>query len=68
MNKTTKTTLQFILGGLLFVTIAVTSCNNKDSKSETTETTVTPAPVTPPVNDSSNIIDTGDVKPTPTGN
>ncbi|MBK8494788.1 MAG: hypothetical protein IPL50_07025 [Chitinophagaceae bacterium] len=66
MNKTTKTTLQFILGGLLFVTIAVTSCNNKDSKSETTETTITPAPA--PVTDSSNIIDTGDVKPTPTGN
>lgn len=64
MNKTTKTTLQFILGGLLFVTIAATSCNNKDSKTETTETSVTPAPV----NDSTNIIDTGDVKPTPGGN
>ncbi|HQW93158.1 MAG: hypothetical protein IPH68_10870 [Chitinophagaceae bacterium] len=68
MNKTTKTTLQFILGGLLFVTIAATSCKSKDSKSETTESSVTPAPTPAQVTDSSNIIDTGDVKPTPDGN
>jgi len=68
MNKTTKTALQFFLGGLLFVTLAVTGCNNSDSKSETTEPTVSPAPAPPPATDTTKIIDTGDVKPTPTGN
>jgi len=68
MNKTTKTTVQFILASLVFVAFAVTSCNNSKSKTESTESTVTPPPVTPPVTDSSNNIDTGDVKPTPTGN
>jgi hypothetical protein len=68
MNKTTKTTIQFILGGLLFVTMAVAGCNNSDSKTETTEPTVAPSPAPPPASDTSNVIDTGDVKPTPGGN
>lgn len=70
MNKTTKTTIQFILGGLLFVTLAVAGCNNSDSKTETAEPTVAPAPTPtpPPATDTSNVIDTGDVKPTPGGN
>lgn len=68
MNKTTKTTIQFILGGLLFVTMAVAGCNNSETKTETAEPTVAPAPTPPPANDTINVIDTGDVKPTPGGN
>lgn len=62
MNKTTKTTMQFILGGILFVTFAVAGCNDsKTDKTTTTDTIITPvAPDT--------TMDTGGVRPTPGGN
>ena len=41
-----KTALKAILGAMLFVSFAITSCNN-DKKTETTKTeTVSPAPTT----------------------
>lgn len=62
MYKKIKTTLPLIVGGLLFVTLAVVSCDSSEKKSESTETTITP----PPPRDST--MDTGGVKPTPEGN
>ena len=79
MNKQNKTKLQFILGGILFLTFAVAACNNGDNKdskaavkdSPATEMkTTTPPPAT---NDSIHKKDSmevtpGKVSPTPQGN
>ena len=68
MNKQIKTKLQFILVGILFVTFAVTSCNNgKDDKeapkdSVTNTTPPPPAPVKDSM-DSANEAPVTDPKP-----
>lgn len=72
INKT-KTSLQFILAGALFVSFAVTGCNNEgDSKEATKDTVATEksmeaAPVAPATTDTTKK-DTASTRPTPTGN
>ncbi len=62
MHKRTKTKLQFILGGILMLTIAVAACN--DSKTDKTEIKTTV--VQPVVKDTMDSIP-GNQAPTPGG-
>ncbi len=64
MYKRTKTQLQFILGGILLLTIAVAACN--DSKTDATNTEVKTTVVPPAVKDSMDSIP-GNQAPTPGG-
>lgn len=51
MIKQNKTTLKFILGGILMLTMAVTACNNgkkEESKDATKDSPVTTTPPPPP--------------------
>lgn len=41
MIKQNKTKLQFALGAILFLSVAVTACNNDGEKKETVTTTTT---------------------------
>jgi hypothetical protein len=75
MNKQNRTKLQFILGGILFLTFAIAACNNGDDKDSKAAVKDSPAtemkPTIPP-----STVDSGDsmekikgkVSPTPTGN
>ena len=71
MNKTTKTTLQFMIAGILFASFAFTGCNSTEEKKTGTHDTVTvkSMEVAPPA----NVIDTtkkdtATTRPTPDGN
>ncbi len=64
MNKQIKTKLPFILGAILLVTFAVTSCNNdKDEKSTTEVKTPVPAPAVKDSMDSAHVAPGSDIKP-----
>jgi hypothetical protein len=77
MIKQNKTTLRFILGGILMLTLAVTACNNgkkEESKDATKDSPVTttpppPAAVKEPIDTmekkSGNVAPGNDNKPTP---
>lgn len=73
MNNKTKTTFQFILAGVLFVSFAVTGCNNDSGNKEATKDSVSTeksmeaAPVAPAATDTTKK-DTASTRPTPTGN
>lgn len=60
-----KTKLQFILGGILFVTFAVVGCNNGDADKDATKEIKTETPA-PAVKDSMDSIP-GNTAPTPGG-
>jgi len=74
MNKRTKTTLRFILGGFLMATFAVTGCNNTDTEKVTTKDSVTtevktemPAPAMKDSVKDTMLPTPGNVSPTPGG-
>ena len=59
MIKQNKTTLQFIFGGILMLTMAVTGCNNgkdKDGPKDSAVITTTPTPP-PTVKDSNDTME-----------
>jgi PBP1b-binding outer membrane lipoprotein LpoB len=64
MNKQNKTKLQFILGGILFVTFAVAGCNGGETEKEATkDTTATEIKTTVPDVPVKDTMDTGDKAP-----
>ena len=65
MNIKTKTKLQFVLAGILFVSFAVTGCGESAEKTETKTDSV--MEMTPQTVDTLKIIDTAKTRPTPTG-
>lgn len=69
MTKQNKTKLQFILGGILFLTFAVAACNgsDKDTQVVVKDSTVTKIKTT--VHDSTDTMEKikGKVSPTPGG-
>lgn len=72
INKKTKTAFQFILGGMMLVSVATFGCNDSSSTTETKTDTVatekmveTPAPV---VMDTTHKMDTSSTRPIVPGN
>lgn len=71
MNKTTKTTLQFMIAGILFASFAFSGCNSTEVKKTGTNDTVIVSPssmevTTPKVIDTTKK-DTARTRPTPGG-
>ncbi|MEO6252657.1 MAG: hypothetical protein ABIO79_05095 [Ferruginibacter sp.] len=72
MNKTTKTTLQFMIAGILFASLACTGCNSTEEKKTGTNDTVIVSPgsmeVTKPDVIDTTKKDTARTRPTPNPN
>lgn len=70
MSKNTKIFLQFMIAAVLFLSLAVTSCNNSGDKKEeapvSTEKQMEAAPAAPAVPDTTKR-DTAATRPTPGG-
>jgi hypothetical protein len=72
MMMQNKTKLQFLLAGILFVTVSLTACNNDADKNKPAEEpakTETPAPATGDTTQKKDTMEVtpGKVSPTPEG-
>ncbi len=68
MNKQNKTKLQFILGGILFLTVAFAACNSGDAAKETpVDTTKQEMPAPAPAANDSMEVTPGNVAPVTDG-
>jgi hypothetical protein len=67
MNKTTRTTLQFMSAAILVVSFAFAGCNSAEEKKTGTNDTVTvkSMEVTPPAVTDTTKKDTAKIRPTP---